>query len=141
MFGFLIKNEVNDDAVRLKTVVDDLVARYGDLPTADRPAALQRDLVDKVHVDEHNVTFQVSRLDYFTFTYALSATPMDPDTIMVTGLGKYAGFMMFASPRSAHCEASDGILKRSTAGATKLARTLDKKFGISDLTAEMQRYR
>ncbi len=141
MFGFLIKSEVNDDAVRLKTIVDDLVARYGKLHTNERPAALNRDFPGNVHADEYNVTIQIARLNYFSFTYALSATPMDPDTIMVTGLGKYAGFMMFASPRAAHCEASDGILTRSTAGAKKLARTLDKKFGISDLTAEMQRYR
>jgi hypothetical protein len=35
VFGFLIRNEVNDDAVRLKTIADQTVQRYFSLTYAD----------------------------------------------------------------------------------------------------------
>jgi hypothetical protein len=58
--------------------------------------------------------------------------------LAVTGSGRYAGFMLFASTDGLwRCSVSDGLAYSATGGAKKLAQLMEKKFGIRDMTARM----
>ena len=44
MFGFLIGGIVNDDAVRLKTMIDIVINKYGNLPIAEIADIVSKDI-------------------------------------------------------------------------------------------------
>lgn len=143
VFGFLIKGEVNDDAVRLKQIVDQALNKYGHLDQLELEETLRRDFPsDHLFIGRDDATFVHPNIEYFPCH--LMVEPKDADarwSLSVHGRGKYAGFLLHASTRGWHCSVSDGIAYRATGGARKLARTMCKKFDVTDMDKLLKGFR
>lgn len=140
-FSALIKSEVNDDAVKLKTLTDLVVAKYLPMSGEQLKAALQRDFPPNNYDIgiSNNATFVF--LDFQEFTFMLDVPETTANNLSVVGSGRYAGFMLCVSPdRHWHCSARDGLAYTATGGAKKLAQLMKEKFGVRDLTAVMAEF-
>lgn len=134
MFGWLIKNEVNDDAVRLKTLADMAASKYCRLSFKDACVAVKGDFNDQQrYVDHNSCTFVFE--DFPDFQFSLDHFPVDGAlSLSAHGRGKYAGCMLQTTDGGAnwHGSVSDGIAYRATGGAKKMMELLEKKFGVRD---------
>lgn len=142
MFGFLIKGEVNDDAVRLKALADQAMAKYMPMTREQLKEAVHRDFpADLHHIDDFSVNFVFPDLGEFLFMLDTGRGKDDDDRFLsVQGRGKYAGFMLHASRDNWHCSVSDGIAYRATGGAKKLVQLMESKFGILDMSKLLKRW-
>ena len=95
MFGFLIGNEVNDDAVALKKLTDMALNKYAALRYDDLAESVSRDFDEKHHhIDPHNVCFTFRELEGFQFCIKKSYREGAFNDISVFGRGKYAGILL-----------------------------------------------
>jgi hypothetical protein len=136
MFGFLIGNEVRDDAVRLKMLADKVCEEILPLTHEKRSKYVELNFIQK-DIGEDGQSFLFSQLP--TFIFDLRSSPTFSEQLMIRGVGKYAGFSMacFADGKT-HCSATDGIGYVATGGAKKLASVMSKKFGILDVSRYLQ---
>lgn len=140
MFSFLIKGEVNDDAVRLKAFVDKALSKYASLSRAELEEVVVQDFPDEQHyLESHSVNVYPTELKDFGFM--LDATGALGFHLTAMGHGKYAGFMLHASRDTMHCSWSDGLSYSATGGAKKLVEMMEKKFDISNTNKLLGRFR
>jgi hypothetical protein len=140
MFGFLIKGEVNDDAVRLKTLTDQVFSSYMALDREKLNEAISRDFPgDLHHADNFSVNFIFPTFGDFLFMLNIGSGKNSFDRFLsVQGRGKYAGFILSASRDTWTCSVKDGFQFRATGGAKKLAQLMEKKFSVMDMTNLMK---
>ena len=143
MFGFLIRSEVNDDAVRLKMLVEQIVARYIPLNEGDLEKTIKADLPTQQYFRDRNYfTLLFPELDMFDFLLDTSRWEQVSDrAISVHGKGKYYGFVLFASTERWHCSVENGVAYRATGGAKKLAQVMEKKFNILNMSRLLNEFR
>jgi hypothetical protein len=134
---------VNDDAVKLKTLTDQAVAKYLCLPLDELRVALSRDFPGGLYnVERDLASFVFDGMDEFLFILHADAGKAASDrALSVQGRGKYYGFNWYIAPGGQHCSVSDGIFHKATGGAKKLVQVMKKKFGISDLSKLLNRFR
>ncbi len=133
-FSALIKNEVNDDAVKLKTLTDLAVAKYLPMSDEELKAVLPLDFPgDHYAIDFDTATFVFPDMSDFSFN--LSET-MGAKSLVVLGTGRYAGFSLFVSDGARYCGARGTNATSATGGAKKLALLMEKKFGIQDMMSK-----
>ena len=133
-----IKDEVNNDAVKLKTHTNLAAAKYLPMSDEELKAALPRDFPsDHYGFEFDNATFVFADMPDFIFTsskiFTLSKAT-GSQNLTVVGRGKYAGFKLFVSGdrRSWKCSARDGTTA-ATGEAKKLAQLMEEKFGIKGM--------
>lgn len=144
MFGFLITGEVNDDAVRLKTMTDLALSRYLPHTIDELRDLMAHDFTEKEYrIDFHdNVTWTFPDLPMFQFTFDTRRFSGEIERgLTVIGMGKYAGFTLHATSKNWICSVSNGLTYRATGGARKLARLMVKKFDVSNTTWMLMRGR
>src|SRR5262245_23342712 len=115
-FSAPVKNEVNDDAVKLKTLTNLTAAKYLPMSDEELKAALPLDFPsDHYGFEFDNATFVLVDM-IFTLSKATGS-----QNLTVVGRGKYAGFKLFVSGdrRSWKCSASDGTIIAATREAKK----------------------
>src|SRR5262245_59560882 len=132
-FSALVKNEVNDDAVKLKTLTNLAAAKYLPMSDEELKAALPLDF-PHYGFEFDNATFVFADMPDFIFTLSKILTlskATGSQNLTVVGRGKYAGFKLFVSGdrRSWKCSASDGTITAATGEAKKLAQLMEEKFG------------
>jgi len=143
MFGFLIKREVNDDAVRLNTLSGLAAKRYCHLSFDDACHLVTADFDPKLrHIDKLGCTFDYPGLAHFQFHLdrGLASTHL---ALSVFGEGKYFGFMLQTGDGGQKWQASveDGAAYRATGGAKVLIEVMEKKFGVRNFTKLFGHYR
>ena len=138
-FSAPVKNEVTDDAVKLKTLTNLAAAKYLPMSDEELKAALPLDFPsDHYGFEFGNATFVFADMPDFIFTlskiFTLS-TATGSQNLTVVGRGKYAGFKLFVSGarRSWKCSARDGTITAATGEAKKLAQLMEEKFGIKGM--------
>lgn len=134
--GFAIKGEVNDRAVQLKTLVD-MAKRYLDLPTDALNAAVQRDFPGQQSAVENDcATFVYPDAPEFQFYINHTDLEASKRSLMVRGRGELTGYVLHVNDGGTNwfSVASDGPLTSATGAARKLAKTMQTKFGIDDLS-------
>jgi len=139
MFGWLFKNEVNDDAVRLKTLADIAASKYCRLSLEDACVAIKGDFsVQLRHTDRSSCLFVFKDLPDFFFNLHLNHLQPGTLDLGAHGEGKYAGFLLQTHDGGARwsCLAS-GFKRKETDGAKKMAELLEKKFGIINFSESM----
>lgn len=142
MFGFLIKGEVNDEAVRLKAIADLAARKYCFLKFEQACAAIAIDFAERQRFIQHKVCgFQYPELLDFQFHLDGALDP-SPIPLSIFGHGKYAGFLLQSSDGGArwHASVEDGISYRATGGAKMLLKILEKRFGVRDLAKFLARF-
>ena len=134
-----IKDEVKNDAVKLKTHTNLAAAKYLPMSDEELKAALPRDFPsDHYGFEFDNATFVFADMPDFIFTsskiFTLSKATGSRN-LTVAGRGKYAGFKLFVSGdrRSWTCSAKDGAITAATGEAKKLAQVMEEKFGIKGM--------
>lgn len=140
MFSGLIKGDVNDDAVRLKTLTDQAISKYLPLSRDELEAALKRDFLRELSfVDDFSANFTFENAPEFTFMIMLTISRSDVfvSSLTVQGFGKYAGFSLSANASSTDhwfCSVLEGVSRRPpTGGAKKLVKVMGAKFDVPDL--------
>jgi hypothetical protein len=129
----LIKSVVNDDAVKLKTVTDLVVAKYLPMSPEQLQTALATDFPDHHDIDGSTMAFWFSDMPEISFM--LLAVGDGANGLSVVGRDRYAGFRLFVSHELRwHCSVRDGIGYAATAGARKLAQLMERRFGVRDIT-------
>lgn len=132
MFGFLISHEVNDDAVRLKQLVDIMGSKYLHLSNTELRSKIKRDFdADNYRIDPSDdfIILTFEELSYFVFN-------IFENKLMVEGNGKYAGFTLHANT-TIFCNVENGLFNNATGGARKLAKMMKKKFDFTNLTGRI----
>lgn len=139
MFGFLIGAEVNDDAVKLKTLIDMAIAKYAGLDEAHLKAAVAKDFdKDHCHIDTHRVSFAYPDFEEFLFSLEATQHPGIAKSVTVMGRAKYAGFMVHGNAEGSwFCTAKGGIRYQPTGGARSMAKLMAKKYRIADMTKRL----
>ncbi len=135
MFGFLIKGEVNDDAVKLKTFAEMAVKKYAHLSFDEAKKAVESDFDEgKRYIDEYHCTWIYDELPDFQFILSKGVGD-EVFTLMANGRAKYAGFMLHVGDIGEQWYASvqDGISYRATGGAKKLIQLMGNKFGVENM--------
>ncbi len=136
MFGWLIKGEVNDDAVRLKALADRVISKYLPLSRDDLEAAVKRDFPgEQSFFDRSDGTLVFQEAPEFTFGININFLGTDDPVsgLTVSGIDKYAGFSLNVSAEGLwFCSAEDGVFARVTAGSKKLVKAMKAKFGVPD---------
>lgn len=141
LFGFLIRGEVNDDAVRLKALVDQVVAKYMSLTHEELMEVVPRDFpAELYHAVENDDVMNFTFPDVKEFLFMLHTSEGNNNSLTAIGRGKYAGFTLYTSDSPWFCSVEDGITYRATGGAKMLAKLMAKKFGISDMTKILAGY-
>jgi hypothetical protein len=136
MFDFWKRSTTNEDAVTLKILTDLVISRYANLDYDSLTNIVSTDF-DKNHhyIDNKTITFSYSELEEFHFTFSSSRVKVLDNYISVSGRGKYAGFLLqIIDGKKMHCSVSDGMIKKSTNSAKKIAKILQEKYGIRDLS-------
>lgn len=137
MFGFIVKSEVNDDAVRLKMVIDRSLSKYGNLSADELKIRIEKDYPPpSSYIGDREINFTTPDADNFLFSFDLFREPF---SFSAHGRGKYAGFMLIASDGRFSCSASDGLTYSATGGAKTLAKTMVKKYGALDIDKALKR--
>ena len=136
MFGFLINGEVNDEAVRLKAMTDHVLKKYFPLTCEKLTEVVILEFPGEQHyIDAHFINFVVPELAHFCFMTTIGPSPDSiGKQLSVLGRGKFAGFVLFPTLDNWFCNVSDGIEYRATGGAKKLAKMMQKKYGVRDMS-------
>jgi hypothetical protein len=134
LFGFLIKGEVAEDAVLLKTLVDQSMERYVHMEPEKLAERIATEFPDSHSIDDRSFNYVHSQAPQFLFMINRIVVSGDTHNLMVLGQRKYAGFALHADAKSRFCSVSDGIATRATAGAKSLARHVAKKYGYTDMS-------
>lgn len=131
-FSTLIKDEVNDVAVKLKTLTDLAAAKYLPMSDEELKAALPRDFpVDHYQIGSDTAMFVFPDMSDFSF---MLSTFTGSKQLMINGRGKYTGITLFVHEGGVwHCSVEDGVVYSATGGAKKLAQVVQQKFGIKDM--------
>jgi len=132
MFSFLIRSEVNDVAVQLKTLADVAAAKYCNVSFETACAAVAADFDERNrHIDMHACTFVYSDLPAFQFYFPKQSTCVVV-TLSAIGHGRYAGFMLAShdAGKGWYASVQDGIAYRATGGAKALVKMMEKKFRV-----------
>jgi hypothetical protein len=135
MFGFLIGAEVNDDAVKLKTLIDMARAKYAAMADGELRTAVATEF-DKNHyrLESEAVTFVYPELEEFLITLDSKPQSTGPRSVSALGRGRYAGVMIQVMPDGDwFCVVKGGMAYEPTGGARKIARVLTKKYGVQDM--------
>jgi len=136
MFDFLIRGEINDDAVRVMTLMQLAMTKYGTAARDELTAQIRSDF-ESTHcdADSYRVTFCYKELEEFLFSFDI-ADPSDRErTLSACGRGKYTGINIYAGSKNDwFCTVEGGIGFHPTRGAKVLAKALAKKYGIPDMT-------
>ena len=134
MFGWLIKDRVNDDAVRLKALADLVVSRYLPLSRDELEAAVKQDFPGELSfVDSDRVVFQEAPEFTFAINVDWLGTGNPASGLTIMAIDKYAGFSLYANAEGLwFCSAEDGVFARTTAGSKKLVKAMKAKFGVPD---------
>lgn len=140
MFAFLIKKEVNDDAVRLKLLCDKALNDYLLVPY-DEALNLARDRFQSrsFYLSSDEFGFVFAELPEFQF--ARSRNFPFGDCLFATGRGKYHGFQLWIKSDGQDCMCSvyDGVSSSATGGARKLAKLMEKKYNVQDITKMLKK--
>ena len=135
LFYFFINNEVNEDAANLAAITELVFSRYCNLKYSKLEKALANDFLNcQVYIDKDGANFYYKKLPYFQFL--LSMTPNKeklPLFLSVLGKGKYAGFGLHVNDQHWSYSVKDAILFNATGGAKKLAKIMNKKYGVEKL--------
>lgn len=139
MFGFLISAEVNDDSVKVKTLMDMALQKYASLPEAQLKLSIANDFdKDYCDVDTYYVTFVYRELEDFLFSLETTKHDGIAPTLSVSGRGKYAGIMIQATTDGDwYSNVSGGVAYQPTGGARSMAKIMEKKFGVTDMTKRL----
>lgn len=143
MFGFLIKGEVNDDAVKLKTFAGMAVKNYMHFSFNEAKKAIESDFEDsKRSIGEHHCTWIYAELPDFQFILSKGVGD-EVFTLMANGRAKYAGFTLYVGDGGKQWSASvqDEICYRATGGAKKLIQLMENKFGIENMSKMLGQFR
>jgi hypothetical protein len=135
-FSAIVKNEVNDDAVKLMRLTDLAVTKYLSMSDEELMAVLPLDFPSEHYgFDLDAVTFVFPDMSDF---YVTLSENTGSKSLCVTGRRRYAGFTLFV-PNDGywHCSAREGITHSATGGAKSLAQLLEKKFGIRDISSAL----
>lgn len=141
MFGFLYRGLVNDDAVLLGALVERAVHDYADLTPTEVRNAVDRDFADpNKKIDRHQVFFTYTELPEMDIGFPRLSDDDDVHDLSVIGKGKYTGFyLQVFGADNVHCFAINGKTFRATGPAKSLAKTMERKFGIDNVSREMQK--
>ena len=139
MFSFLIRHEVNDDAVKLKTFCDSVIKRYLGLDGTELLRAIERDFpAERRYIDSRECSFVFEEIPEFIFHVDgnFAAGPH----LLIQGRGKYQGFMLqfMMNNETWICSARHGIVTAATGGARKLVKVMCRKYDIDDFGKMMR---
>ncbi len=132
--SFAIKSEANDHAVRLKTLTE-MAARYLDLPADTLREVLARDFsASQISGDSFGFVYRTS--PEFEFRISGIGKEKSARSIMVMGRGELTGYTLYGNDGGTlwFSVASDGPFSVATGAAMKLAKTMQAKFDIDDLS-------
>ena len=140
MFGFLYKGIVNDDAVTLRNLVNRVMQEYASLSSAELKDAIARDFDDPYKlITDHEVFFTYAELPEFDIGFRRLRDDDDAHDISVIAKGKYTGFQLQAfGSGDVQCWAIGGATFRVTGPAKYLAKTMQQKYGIDDVSRDMK---
>ena len=126
--------EADGDAVKLMRLVELAASKYLFMPRDALMAALAADFPSQCYgFDLDAVTFVFPALPAFYFTLSENE---GAKSICVTGRGQYTGFTLFVPDRGHwHCSA---LQEQIETGATALARVIERKFGIRDVSSNFE---
>ena len=136
MFDFLIRGEVSDDAVRVRTLMQLALNKYGTAAQDELTAQIRSDFeITHCDADRYRVTFCYKELEEFLFSFDVSRSSDAERTLSASGRGKYAGIGIYANTKGDwFCTVERGVSFQPTRAAKVLAKTLAKKYGVSDMT-------
>lgn len=135
MFGWLIRGEVNDDAVRLKTVAEMVAPKYCTHRFPEACAAVTADFPETHrHIDPFYCNFSFSQLEAFNFSID-RGTGESPLALNVLGRGKYHGFMLQTMDGGSEWWASltSSDYFPATGGARTMKDTFVRKLNARDM--------
>jgi hypothetical protein len=141
MFGFLHRGMVNDDAVLLHNLVDRAIRDYASLSPAEVRNAVDRDFEDPFKlIDQRRVYFTYTELAEMDIGFHRLGDDDDVHELNVIGKGKYTGFQLQAFGNgNSQCWAINGRTFRATGPAKSLAKTMARKYGIDNVSRDMQK--
>lgn len=131
-----VKSETNDDAIKLMTLTDVALTKYLSMSEGDLKAALPLDFPSGHYgFDLDAATFVFPNLSDFYFTISENS---GSKSLCITGRSRYAGFTLFVPLRGHwHCLATERNGRSAPSGGKALAQLLEKKFGIRNLSADL----
>lgn len=135
--GVGIKGVSSDHAVRLKTLMDLVVSKYLDMPTDELSSAIQRDFPSgQSAVENYTVTFVFSGTPEFQFYLDRTNELRALRNVRAMGRGELTGFTLFVNDGAERwfSLAKDGVFSAATGAAKALAKAMEKKYGIDDLS-------
>jgi len=130
------KSDTNTDATSLMSLTDLVLTKYLPMSESDLKTTLPTDFPrGNYGFDLDAVTFVFPRLSEFYFTISENC---GSKSLCVTGRRQYAGFTLFVPARGHwHCLATGGAGRSKDSEAEALAQLLEKKFGIRNLSTEV----
>lgn len=133
MFGFLIGREVNDDAVRLDSLVYRITKNYMQLVPSALIERVKQDF-DVYHRGIGDDAVSIMFPESETFLFHIYTKGTFAGELQCLGQGKYAGFNLHWTPSRKTVNVMDSLSYRATGGAKKLADMMAKKFGYTDIS-------
>lgn len=129
-----VESDVNDDAMKLMTLIDVALTRYLPMSEDELMEALPADFPpDHFSFDLDALTFVFPKLPNFYFTLSEN---MGLKSLCVTGRRHYTGFTLFVPARGHwHCSAERQPSGTGRSGAAALAQLIESKFGIRDISS------
>ena len=131
--SFAIKEQASDSAVRLKTLAG-MASRYLAMPSDELAQALVRDFQAPAHGD--STGFDYPEAPEFHFIISGIDKDAAKRSLMVIGRGELRGYTL-------HCNdggqrwfsvVANSPFSEATGAAKKLAKTMQSKFGVEDLS-------
>ena len=131
-----VKSGANDDAIRLMGLTDVVLTRYLSMSESDLKAALSSDFPSGNYgFDLDAATFVFPKLSEFYFTISENC---GSKSLCITGRRQYGGFTLFVPARGYwHCVAIERTSRSEPSEAKALAQLLEKKFGIRNLSTDV----
>ena len=133
--SFAISADINDFAVRLKTLTDLVVSKYISLPPRSLEQAISADFgADWSSIDATHAVFAFKDVPQFTFTLGGVDKEASARFLTVQGKGELAGYNLHGYDGAKHWfSATRNNMSYDATGAAKtLAKTMQSKFGIVD---------
>lgn len=129
MFG---SGKINDDAVKLKTLIDVALNKYGNLPIKQLAEAAKNEFDYSTTLSSKDIIFRFKELDSFMFYFSESTDDNKKSSLVVTGTRKYQNFSLSACKEFWSCCTMDRGYHRTTSKAKKLMKVMVEKFDVRD---------
>jgi hypothetical protein len=136
-FGPSVETEVDEDALKLMTLIDVALTRYLPMSEDELMAALPADFTpDHYSFDLDALTFVFPTLPNFYFTLSEN---MGSISLCVTGRRYYTGFTLFVPAHGRwHCSSGGAASDPGRSGTSALAQLIERKFGIRDISSTLE---